>query len=144
VVLSLAYELRPVDVALSLDGRVAQAKAYLLLEVMNISRVGPGLELAPEADPSDGWLNVVTATAGEREKLKRAIASSIVPHDAGGSLTRRRVRSVRIEMSGGEFRFDDQIAIDLRAGSRQSGKEPVRVEISIRPQACEILLPRRK
>lgn len=143
VVLALAHEVHPVKLAVSHDGRIFRADQYLLFEVMNISRVGPGLELAPEADPSDGCLNVVSATAREREKLKRAIASSIVPRDPGGTLTRRRVRSLRMELKDGEFRFDDQIALNLRdASSRRRDGKCVRVEISVRPRACEILVPR--
>jgi diacylglycerol kinase (ATP) len=141
VVLALTYELHPVTIALSLNGGAAKSDDYLLLEVMNISRVGPGLEIAPEANASDGWLNLVSATIRERGKLKGAIASSIVPHHAGGSLTRRRVRSVRIDLKDGEFRFDDQIAINLRDHSQRRPKK-VRVEISIRPKAFEIIFPR--
>ena len=142
VVLSLAHELRPVNVTVALEDVAGKQADYLLLEVMNISRVGPGLELAPEADPADGWLNVVSATAAEREKLKSAIANSLVPGKAAGSLTRKRVRSLRLEFNDGEFRHDDQIAVDLRDQPERSGRKPIVVEISVRRRACEILCPK--
>src|SRR5207302_1580951 len=46
---------------------------YILLEVMNIRHVGPSLELAPNGDPSDGFLDVVLVTPSDREKLSQYI-----------------------------------------------------------------------
>ena len=43
---------------------------YLMLEVQNIRYIGPNLELHPEADINDGFLDVIMVGAKERNKLK--------------------------------------------------------------------------
>ncbi len=40
---------------------------FLLLEIANIGLIGPSLELAPAADPSDGYFDVIL---GKREQQK--------------------------------------------------------------------------
>ncbi len=42
---------------------------FLMVEVMNIPRLGPRLILAPEADPGDGLFAVVTVRSNQRENL---------------------------------------------------------------------------
>ena len=47
------------DCHLTLDG-VLRSDRCLLVEAMNTPAIGPRLRLAPDADPSDGWLEVIT------------------------------------------------------------------------------------
>ena len=42
---------------------------FLMVEVMNIPRLGPRLTLAPNADPGDGLFNVVAVHADQRDEL---------------------------------------------------------------------------
>lgn len=58
----------PVAVRVELGDRVLEGD-FLLLEVLNIGVVGPRLPLAPEVDPTDGWLDVVYVTEEGREAL---------------------------------------------------------------------------
>jgi diacylglycerol kinase (ATP) len=46
-----------------------------LIEVMNMPRIGPGLELAPSADPSDGLLDMVIVAEADHEALRRYLRS---------------------------------------------------------------------
>jgi diacylglycerol kinase (ATP) len=41
---------------------------FLLVEVMNTTHVGPGLALAPNADPADGFMEVVCVRDDQREQ----------------------------------------------------------------------------
>ncbi|HEX2852308.1 MAG TPA: diacylglycerol kinase family protein [Opitutaceae bacterium] len=138
VLQALAHELQPVRLRVQEDDCPACSGSYLLLEIMNISRVGPRFELAPEADPSDGCLNIVSATVGEREQLKRTLAGSIEGKKRP-VLARRKVRTVRIEFADGEFRLDDKLVLEA---TRKAGepRKKVRIEISVRPKAVEILV----
>jgi diacylglycerol kinase family enzyme len=141
VVLALAHELHPVRLSVSADGRRAITDDYLLLEVMNIGRAGPGLELAPRADPTDGKFDFVTATANEQEKLIRALASTLENGKAKSTLARGKIRTLRLELSAGEIRIDDQVAWSRPRDDRRSPKKRVSVEIAMRHSAVEILLP---
>jgi len=48
---------------------------YRMFEVLNTSRFGPWIKLAPEADPGDGWLDVVWIRPDSDESLFRYVAS---------------------------------------------------------------------
>lgn len=139
VLQALVHELRPVRLRVQPDDRPERSGDYLLLEIMNISLVGPRFAIAPEADPSDGWLNVVSATVQERDKLKRTLAGSVAGKKRGPMLTRRKARTVRLELREGEFRLDDKVVWQrpIRPGAPA---KKVRVEISVLPRAIEILL----
>ena len=63
----LLEHLEPAEWELVLDGTTLHQR-LLLLEVLNVTRVGPGLALA-DASPFDGTFTVVAAGAGHREML---------------------------------------------------------------------------
>ena len=71
-----------------LDGKKMSGD-YLMLEVQNIRYIGPNLELHPEADINDGFLDVVMVGAKERNKLKPYLMKT---KPKRGSLTVRRAR----------------------------------------------------
>jgi diacylglycerol kinase family enzyme len=58
--------------SLCLDGRDVSGD-YLLVEALNIHCIGPRLCLAPEADPSDGMLDVVLVGDDDRDHLADAL-----------------------------------------------------------------------
>jgi diacylglycerol kinase (ATP) len=139
VVLALAHELRPVPLSVALDGRAARTADYLLFEVMNINRIGPGFELAPKADVADGLLDIVSATEKERAKLTRVLTHAM--DRPTGALSERRATALRLELGDGEFRVDDQVIWDRRTlRSRKARKKTVTIEIAVRPRAIEVLV----
>jgi diacylglycerol kinase (ATP) len=140
VVLALAHELHPVRLTTSIDGRRATADDYLLFEVMNIGRAGPGLDLAPKANPTDGRFDLVAANASEREKLKRSLASTVEGRKSKSTLKRGAVRAVQLELAAGEIRIDDRIAWQ-RDRETRSSKKRITVQIAMRHSAVEILRP---
>jgi diacylglycerol kinase (ATP) len=141
VVLALAHELKPVKLNVAVDGARAGSDEYLLFEIMNISRAGPGLELAPGADPADGQLEIVSATAAERAKLILALANAL-GGGRTGACARRKTRTIVIQFATGEFRLDDRV-VWRRPNRRKRGTgKRVKVEISVQPSAVEVLLPR--
>lgn len=138
VVHALAHELQPVQIRVQETGRVSRWEDYLLLEIMNISRAGPGLELAPRADPGDGWLNVVSVTVRERERLKRVLRDNLGAKKPRTVLAQHRIRSLRIECRAGEFRLDDQVVWQGPDRTRPA-KKAVGIDITICPQVFEVL-----
>ena len=63
--LSTAQEVDPFDLAMSIDGRPIQRMACLNLVVANARYAGGGIDVAPNADPGDGQINLVIVSPGE-------------------------------------------------------------------------------
>lgn len=61
------------EYTLTIDGNDYSGR-YLLIEAMNIARVGPGLELVPEADPGDATVEVVLVRHHEKELLSHYLS----------------------------------------------------------------------
>lgn len=136
VFIALAQELAPVRLGLSLDGVRVKMNDYLLLEVLNIARSGPRLELVPVSEPDDGYFNVVAALEADRAKLKRALKKHLTVAQPGPILQRRRAHRVRMKLSEGTLRLDDRI---IWTGGRRS--KAITVDISLIPGALKVLVP---
>jgi diacylglycerol kinase family enzyme len=53
---------------------------FILIAVMNMELVGPSLRLAPGADPSDGYLDLVCVRERHRENLCRSLEGQLPGH----------------------------------------------------------------
>lgn len=113
---------------LAIDGtRIADE--FLLVEILNIASVGPNLEFAPDASPSDGYLDVVMAHERHRDQLL-----AYLDHQAAGeaprlSLPHCRAHTVIIETCR-ELHIDDE-GVDTR--------DLEKISIEIIPQAITVL-----
>lgn len=65
---STVRQQRAIEVEVQLDGKTVHARV-LLLEILNIGRVGPGVTLAERVDPCDGLLDVVLIEEMHRDRL---------------------------------------------------------------------------
>lgn len=131
VIAALAYEIHPVVTRLTVEGRDASGE-FLLLQVMNLDRVGPGAQLVPASDPADGWLDLVRVSENERALLQDKM------HDCLAGLSRpeqfdvRRCRSLAFSAGPCDLLIDDEVfALEARAD----------VEIGIVPRALKLVLP---
>ena len=85
-----------------------------MLEVLNTPAVGPRLNLVARADPSDGWLEVMTIEPNNGVGFLNYAVSAL-----GGSLealenvTVRRAKRVRLEWGGGALHADgDSLTVE--------------------------------
>jgi diacylglycerol kinase (ATP) len=102
---------------------------FILLEVLNIRSVGPNLVLAPDADPSDGWFDVVTAGEEHREAIDDYLGNRLEGREVRLRLPTRRAR--RVDIHGWEeLHLDDQVC---------SGPSMSDVSISIEPAAVQVM-----
>jgi diacylglycerol kinase (ATP) len=117
-------EQRPLALEVVVDGKTIHTQ-LLLLEILNIGRLGPGVELASGVDPSDGALDVVMVEERHRPQLLaylEALKSSRNAPSPFQSIrtTRARVRAVEpvgIHIDG---RSEDVRApVDLNVGIRR-------------------------
>ena len=136
VLVALAHDLPAVPLKLSVDGRDASGD-FLVLEIMNIGRAGPGVKIAADTDTSDGFFDMVVARAGDRESLLKNLHGCLGVPEHKAILSSHKVRHLKLTIHGGEFRLDDAVLLK-RDDSSKNGSE---LEIEVVPQALNILLP---
>lgn len=66
--LNVAKDFKARKAKIKLDGMKIKGK-FLLVELINIRYIGPNFELAPDADPGDGFLDLVLIPEERREDL---------------------------------------------------------------------------
>jgi diacylglycerol kinase (ATP) len=109
--LDVLRQMAPHPCRLGLDGEDSEEE-LLLVQVLNLRAVGPGLELAPDGDPSDGLFDVVTAGEAERKLVERYLHDRIEGRPAALRLPVRRARQV--EITGFDrIHIDDEVEPDL-------------------------------
>jgi diacylglycerol kinase family enzyme len=120
-----------------LDGRDLSGE-FILLEAMNIQFVGPNLCLAPDANPSDGLLDLAFFYEGQRDNLIDQIVES-----GRGTLSPLSLppvtlqgRLLEMELQGLPVHIDDEIwpAQDSQALSR-----PIEITASIKRDSLAFL-----
>jgi diacylglycerol kinase family enzyme len=119
-----------------LDGRDISGQ-YLVLQAMNISFVGPNLNLASAANPGDGLLDIVLVSEDERDLLDRYLAAAEEGDACAPALPLRRGRVLELEWTGFPVHIDDKLwRVSRRAGIRRTG-----IEITLPGDAVQFLLP---
>jgi diacylglycerol kinase family enzyme len=122
-------DLAPQAWTISIDG-TQMCDEFLLVEVLNIRSVGPNLVFAPDASPSDGYFDVVTAQETHRKELETYFEHRLNGRDTRLALPQHRARRVSIA-SCTEMHIDDERVDTCALG-------PVSVEIA--PAAITVLL----
>ena len=121
--------LEPRRWTLTLDGTTLEGD-FLILEVLNIRSVGPNLVLFPDADPSDGYLSVVTAEEEHRKALDDYLQCLMDDRACRVSLPKTRARRIEIE-GWEEIHVDDRLLRSHEIGT---------VSIDIETAALEVLV----
>jgi diacylglycerol kinase family enzyme len=121
--------LEPRTWTLIVDGKKI-SKTFLLFEVLNIRSVGPNLVFAPDADPSDGFFDLIAAEPSHRDELMSYLENRAEGRDAVLSLPRSHAREVVIE-SCAELHIDDERIDTCDLGA---------VSIRIEPAAITVLV----
>ena len=140
VMAALAHEMPATHAEVSVKGNKI-SDDYLLLEVLNINRAGPGLELAENADPGDGKLDLVWATEMERRKLSESIERCLSDSKFRPTLDSQRITKVRLAVRKCELRLDDKVVLRSEDFGKWTKDSEVEIEIRIEPGAVEFMLP---
>jgi diacylglycerol kinase family enzyme len=139
------HAFRGFECVIRVDGKELRGK-FLLIEVLNIPCIGPAFELAPRANPGDGYLDVVTVREGQRRRLDSHLAANLAS-EGRVSFKAHRIRQVTFSCSRTEFHFDDECWPKAPKGKSAPAK-PVEcdfeVEIRVVPGALRTLLPERR
>lgn len=139
VLYAVAATMAPVPIRVSLDGRQLSGD-FLVVEVMNIRGVGPRVELAPNADPSDGHLDVVVVTTDERAQLEEHLKHHLCRGSGAPGLRVHAVRSMRMEFSSADLRIDDGVSTFPDKTKCDNGRACV-IDVALEPGALEFIVP---
>lgn len=104
---------------------------FLLIEVMNIQSIGPNLVVAPKADPSDGFLDLVIIWEDERDRLLAYLSQEInAKQIAAPPWATIKARNIRLSCDHRLLHVDDKLI---------TTKKPKDIEIGIRAGALNFL-----
>lgn len=138
ILYALAHDVPPVRLRVGLDGARKGSGKFLLWEVLNIRRSGPGIELSARADPTDGFLDMLTVTAGERAELKTQLERTLAGKAGLSRLRSQRVREIALTLGRTELRLDDEVVWPPPRARRVRN---IAVRVSVEPGALLCLLP---
>lgn len=129
--LAVLARARPRRLALTVDAVAEKPADYQLVVVANTRTFGGGIAVAPDADPTDGWLDLVTVSGLPRRQLLALLARAYRGGHVGRpGVTVRRVR--RLEVTAGD-------RLPLNVDGDVSGTLPAVIEVL--PGALPFLLP---
>jgi diacylglycerol kinase family enzyme len=130
-------EAEPMKVRLKADGDDLSGP-FLLVEAMNITSIGPRVELAPDANHAADFLDLVVAGEAERPLLESYFAWL---GDSGGTaspITPRRVHRLSLSWPAAKGHLDDELWPDEKTDA-EGGKVSVEIETLLPlliPAAC--------
>jgi diacylglycerol kinase (ATP) len=124
------------ELQITLDGEDLSGE-YILLEVMNIQHIGPSLHLAPEANPSDGLLDVVLLTDPERDKLGEYFANRLEGDSHPLRWNVHRGRHLQIVCEDCDMHIDDKV---LPARGSTLSQSPAVLDVQVEGHALEFLV----
>ena len=114
---------------IEVDGMKHTGK-YLLVEIMNIRSIGPNLILSPDADPYDGWLDLVLIPEDDREQLSAYVKSKIDGEEIKSDFNRTRCQKIKITSAAKRLHVDDELF---------KLEEPLKIEIQIQDGLIDFL-----
>lgn len=106
--LSLTEQYEAVPFKMQIEGKLIEDKA-ILIEIMNIASLGPHLKLSRDADPEDGFFDVVIVTEKDRSKMKSYVSGKLALKKPLFSIRSIRTKSLEIEWEGRDVHADDQV-----------------------------------
>jgi diacylglycerol kinase (ATP) len=106
--LEITRTYKPVGFKIEVDDKVIEDKA-IMIEVMNISGLGPRLKLSKDADSEDGLFDVVIVTEKQRAKMEDYVLKKTALKDPVFPVKPIRTKSLRIIWEGTDVHGDDQV-----------------------------------
>ena len=136
LLLEILFRSQPSRLDVQLDGRDLSGR-YFMLEAMNIRSIGPRLDLATDADPGDGLLDVVMVRESERDLLAGFLRGRLDGDRGPSGLP--SLRGERLSIRGAPF----PLHLDDRAW-RRSAEHPdaalmMTMDVQVMPGAIRML-----
>ena len=119
------YKAQPADI-LADDKHISGS--FLLVELMNIKYIGPNFEIAPEADISDGHLDLVLVRKENRfqllEYVKALVENKKSNNEFSAFAESYKVKNVRMSWGGKDIHVDDEPVPNYKGENLQAEVEP--------------------
>lgn len=116
---------------IEIDDRVIEDKA-IMIEVMNISCLGPKLRLSKDADSEDGYFDVIIVTEKDRKKMETYLNKRIDLKEPTFPIQPIRTKNLKIQWQGKDIHGDDEVI---------KVNHPVGLKISLLDSLLEIITP---
>jgi diacylglycerol kinase (ATP) len=110
----MAKEYPEINCELQLDDEIV-AGGFLLLEIANMPLVGPNLQLVPDADPADGWLDVMWIEGAQRKALRDYLERCGMDERAISPAKTRRCQHVLFRYVNGPAHVDGKVLQSMAA-----------------------------
>lgn len=120
---------------------------YLMVEALNTQAFGPRIRAAPDADPSDGQLDMMRLREGERESLVQYLLAVLNGEvEQLDNVDVRRGRLLEVSWNGFCLHLDAEVVFppDAPPGEREAGKSEtpeIMLRVEMMPKALELWLP---
>ena len=141
VLAALTHEMPPIKARIKF-GKQKIKDDFLMLEILNISRAGPGLVLAIDAKPTDGKLNVMTVAGDERAMLIEELERQVAGQREGTALHEEAVKKLDLEIDACELRIDDKIVL-TPADFRKLENRRAKISVKVEPGAVNVYCGKR-
>ncbi|RZK82201.1 MAG: diacylglycerol kinase [Pedobacter sp.] len=93
---------------IEIDDRIIEDEC-ILIEVMNISSLGPHLKLGKDADPGDGFFDVVIVTDKDRNLMEEYIYGKIDQRKPEFKIKSIRAKQLKVTASCSNLHVDDEV-----------------------------------
>ncbi len=120
VLLEIVKKCKPQKAKIKTEG-IKIKGSFLLVEVMNTQYIGPNFELAPNANPGDGYFDLVMIPGQKRNELvaylEKMIKGKSERTDLKIFVKTLQVRKVKIKWGGSKIHVDDNLITDYSGKS---------------------------
>jgi diacylglycerol kinase (ATP) len=127
----------PRDCQLRLDEADLSGR-YLFVEALNMRTIGPNLNLASDADPADGLLDVALLPEAQREVFQNHLRQRLDGLEMAPGITVRRGSRLQLSIGGNERLHIDDALWPKEERPRGGG---IDAEVTLEPRALEFLVP---
>lgn len=113
-----------------IDG-VPNTDHYILVELMNISSIGPNLNLSPDSDPGDGQFELIMVPESQREEFASYISYKISGIEKNFVPIIIKGKKISISTPSGYMHVDDELKIMKQAKNLNIVPEPGMMEFFV-------------
>jgi diacylglycerol kinase (ATP) len=135
LMIALLERARPLQCEITADGHDLSG-AYLALEIMNIRSLGPRVAFSPDADLSDGLLDIVAIAEEARATALDFLRGSLDESQRPLDVVRMRARKIHLAWGSRPIHIDDKQWPKGSVNSRRAFSATITVE----PGAIELLV----
>jgi diacylglycerol kinase family enzyme len=133
-----AERVKPRKISVRLDGKDL-SDDYILLEALNTRYIGPNLDLVPQADSSDGFLDLVMVTRRDQRKLNGYLSDLVKGKKTRPKLKFRRGQRLQIQWETSPVHIDDT------PWPEEEDEPPAKsnaIDVKLEPGALVFLIPK--